>query len=291
MSRTRVRAPRSAPTGGTRCDPIGRGGPTRENGDRQLSCRSLVPMLQLPRPLLALLVGAALAHPASALTLLTEENPPFNYSENGKLTGLVTELVLETVKRANIPYAVEVLPWNRAYGRTQSERDTCLFATARLDNREKLFVWVGPYASNVWGVYGKGDFAGTVRLLADLKPYRIGAVVNDAKADYLKEGGVTNVKSVVDDRQNPPRLFLPKDDPNRIDLWVTGYYGAHQVARGAKVSDLKLVFVVREIPLYLACSPQTSPTVIKALTEALDKIRAEGLPEKLTAAYEKKFAQ
>jgi len=204
---------------------------------------------------------------------------------------LVDKGIAETVKRANIPYAVEVLPWNRAYGRTQSERDTCLFATARLDNREKLFVWVGPYASNVWGVYGKGDFAGTVRLLADLKPYRIGAVVNDAKADYLKEGGVTNVKSVVDDRQNPPRLFLPKDDPNRIDLWVTGYYGAHQVARSAKVSDLKLVFVVREIPLYLACSPQTSPTVIKALTEALDKIRAEGLPEKLTAAYEKKFAQ
>ena len=291
MSRTRARAPRSAPTGGTRCDPIGRGGPTRENGDRQLSCRSLVPMLQLPRPLLALLVGAALAHPASALTLLTEENPPFNYSENGKLTGLVTELVLETVKRANIPYAVEVLPWNRAYGRTQSERDTCLFATARLDNREKLFVWVGPYASNVWGVYGKGDFAGTVRVLADLKPYRIGAVLHDAKVEYLKEGGVTNVKAVADDRQNPPRLFLPKDDPNRIDLWVTGYYGAHEVARAAKVNELKLVFVVREIPLYLACSPQTSPAVIKALSEALDKIRAEGLPEKLTAAYEKKFAQ
>jgi polar amino acid transport system substrate-binding protein len=239
---------------------------------------------------IALLI-AAFALPVSALTLLTEENPPFNYTENGKLTGLVTELVEETARRASVPYTLEVLPWNRAYGRAQAERDTCLFATARLPNREKLFVWVGPYASNLWGVYGKGDFAGNVRALADLKPYRIGGVVNDAKVEYLKENGDTNITLVADDRLNPPRLALPKEDRNHVDLWVTGYYGARDVARAAKVADVKLVFVVRDIPLYLACSPQTSPAVIKALSEAVDKMRAEGMPAKVTAEYEKKFAQ
>jgi polar amino acid transport system substrate-binding protein len=248
-------------------------------------------MSRLARPLLTLALGLGWALQAGALTLLTEENPPFNYSEDGKLTGLVTELVLATVKRANVPYTVEVLPWNRAYGRAQAERDTCLFATARLDNREKLFTWVGPYASNVWGVYGRGDFANPVRLLSDLKPYRIGGVVNDAKVEFLRENGITNIKVAPDDRQNPGRLFLPKDDPNHLDLWVTGYYGAREVARAAKATDIKLVFVVREIPLYLACSPQTSPSVVKALSDAVDQIRAEGLPDKLTAAYEKKFAQ
>ncbi len=53
----------------------------------------------------------ALAAPVQAVTLLTEENPPFNYTENGKLTGLVTELVVEAAKRANVPYTIEVLPW------------------------------------------------------------------------------------------------------------------------------------------------------------------------------------
>ena len=243
------------------------------------------------RQLALALVVAALSLDSRALTLLTEENPPFNYTQDGKLTGLVTELVEETAKRANVPYTVELLPWNRAYSRAQAERDTCLFATARLPNREKQFVWVGPYASNLWAVYGKGDFGGNVRTLADLKPYRIGGVVNDAKVEYLKENGVLNIKMAPEDRQNPPRLLLAKDDPNRVDLWVTGYYGAREVMRTAKVSDVKLVFVVRDIPLYLACSPQTSPAVIKALSEAVDNIRAEGLPAKLTAAYEKKFAQ
>lgn len=245
--------------------------------------------------IVAVLVTAALAlasatH-AATLTLLTEENPPFNYTENGKLTGLVAELVADAVKRAGVPYVIEVLPWERAYTRTQAERDTCLFATARLDNREKLFVWVGPLANNLWGIYGRGDFSGTVRVLNDLKPYRIGGVVNDAKVEYLRENGVTNIRQVTEDRLNPPRLFLPADDRNRIDLWVTGFFGERAVAKAAKVGDIKLVFVLREIPLYLACSPQTSPAIVKALSEAVDKMRTEGVLARLGAAYEKKFAQ
>jgi polar amino acid transport system substrate-binding protein len=249
----------------------------------------LIALHRLRRLAVAGALAACVPVSAHALTLLTEENPPFNYTENGKLTGLVTELVLETAKRANVPYMVEVLPWNRAYVRAQAEKDTCLFATARLDSREKLFNWVGPFANNLWAVYGRGDFGGSVRLLTDLKPYRIGGVVNDAKVEYLKENGVTNIRQAIDDRMNPPRLFLPAEDPNHIDLWITGYYGEREVARAAKASDLKLVFIVREIPLYLACSPQTSPAVVKALSDGVEKMRAEGVLAKLAATYEKKF--
>ena len=237
------------------------------------------------------LAAACVPVPAFALTLLTEENPPFNYTANGKLTGLMTQLVGEAAKRANVPYTIEVLPWNRAYIRAQAEKDTCLFATARLDSREKLFNWVGPFANNLWAVYGRGNFAGSVRLLSDLKPYRIGAVVNDAKVEYLKENGVTNVKQVIEDRMNPPRLMLPAEDPNHIDLWVTGYYGEREVARAAKVADIKLVFIVREIPLYLACSPLTSKAVVTALSEAVEKMRADGVLAEAAATYEKEFVR
>ncbi len=46
-----------------------------------------------------LLSGSAI--PVHALTLLTKENPPFNYTENGRSTGLVTEVAQETMKRAD----------------------------------------------------------------------------------------------------------------------------------------------------------------------------------------------
>jgi len=239
----------------------------------------------------AVVLVASLPAAGAPLTLLTEENPPFNYSEDGRLTGMVAELVVEALARAKVPYAIEVLPWTRAYARAQAERDTCLFATARLPAREKLFTWVGPLAANLWGTYGRGDFSGSVRTLADLRRLRIGGVASDAKVEYLRENGVTNIRVAPEDRLNPPLLSLPAGHPDRIDLWVTGYYGARAVARAAKATDIKLVFIVREIPLYLACNPQTSKAALTALAEAVDAMRADGLLERVAATYEKRLAR
>ena len=247
----------------------------------------------LPRVCAVALVAALVlaTPPARALTLLTEENPPFNYTESGKLTGLATEIVLEMVRRTGLPMKIDVLHWNDAYRRAQAERETCLFATARLENRERLFAWIGPLANNFWGVYGRPEFSIPIRALDDLKAWRIGGVISDAKVEYLRENAITNIKAVPEDRLNPPRLLLPPEDPNRVDLWITGVYAARDVARAAGVANVKLVYVAREIPLYLACSPQTSATTLKALADAFEQVKAEGIPARINAAYEKKFGR
>jgi polar amino acid transport system substrate-binding protein len=240
---------------------------------------------------LAVMALGPVATPAFALTLLTEENPPFNYTDGGKLVGMATEIVNEMAKRAGVPVRTEVLQWDVGYRRAQAERDTCLFATARLENRERLFRWIGPIGVNLWGVFGAADFAGSVKTLTDLKGYRIGGVISDAKVEYLKENFVSNILQVPEDRLNPPRLQLPKGDPDRIDLWITGIYAARDVARAAKVGDLKLVLIAREIPLYLACSPQTRPEQVTALGAALEAINADGTQRRIIADYERRFAQ
>jgi polar amino acid transport system substrate-binding protein len=245
----------------------------------------------LPRVIFAVLLGMLVlaSPPVQSLTLLTEENPPFNFTEAGKLTGIATEIVLETVRRAGLPVKVEVLSWDEAYKRAQAQRETCLFATARLENRERLFAWIGPLANNFWGVYGKPDFSIPIRTLDDLKAWRIGGVLSDAKVEYLRENAVTNIKVVTDDKLNPPRLMLPADNPNRIDLWITGLYASRDVARAAGVPNVKLVYVAREIPLYLACSPQTSVATLKSLSEAFEQVKAEGIPARVIAEYAKRF--
>ncbi|MEO8306081.1 MAG: transporter substrate-binding domain-containing protein [Betaproteobacteria bacterium] len=252
-------------------------------------------MLPMPRLLLhafaALLAGATAAAPASALTLLTEENPPFNYTDKGKLTGSASDIVSEMATRAGVPVKFEVLPWDLAYVRTQGQREICLFATARLENRERLFLWVGPIATNLWAVFGKGDFAPQIRTLKDLAPYRIGTVLRDAKAEFLRENGVNELRSVREDAQNPPLLFLPRDNPDHIDLWITSLYSGREVARAAKVTDLKLIFIASEQPLFLACSPQTDRKVVKALGDALETMKADGTYKRITAEYEKRFPQ
>jgi polar amino acid transport system substrate-binding protein len=250
-------------------------------------------MMQLLRLGLAMMLLAAIAHAsrAATLTFLTEENPPFNYVENGKLTGSVTEIVMQIAIRAGQAVATEVLPWDTAFTRVQGEKNTCLFSTARLENRERLFLWVGPLATNPWGLYAKGDFAVPIKVLKDLAPYRIGAVIRDAKGEFLRENAITNLKLVRDDRDNPARLLLPAESPDHIDLWITGLYSAREIARQAKVSGVKLVFIAAEQPLYLACNPQTDRDTVKALADALEGLRADGTVARVNATYEAKFAK
>lgn len=248
-------------------------------------------------PFRRLLAAAALvalgfaAIPAAGLVLLTEENPPFNYTEKGKVIGMATEIVGEMAKRAKLPATIEVLPWDDAYVRAQAERGTCVFSTTRLESRERLFAWIGPIATNLWAIYGRGDFAAPIRTLKDLQPFRIGAVARDAKGEFLRENGVNNVKSVRFDSDNPSRLMLPKDDPNAIDLWISGLYAGRDLAKAAKVGDVKLVFIAAEQPLYLACSPQTPPAIVKGLAEALETLKADGTVKRITADYEARFAK
>ena len=242
------------------------------------------------RVVLTAIVAAALAAaPAHALTLLTEENPPFNFTEKGKLQGFVAEIVQDMATRAGIPVSVEVLPWDKAYVRAQGQKDVCLYATARLENRERLFLWVGPIATNPWAVYGKGDFALPIRSVKDLAPYKIGTVLRDVKNDFLRENAVNELRAAREDAQNPPRLLLPRDHPEHIDLWITGLYAGRDTAKTAKVTDIKLVFIANEELLYVACNPQTDRKIVKALSDALDGMKADGALNRITAEYEKRF--
>jgi polar amino acid transport system substrate-binding protein len=229
-----------------------------------------------------------LSQPASALKLLTEENPPLNYTENNKLTGMATEVVKEMIRRANVPAQFEVMVWADAYKRVQLDNETCLYSTARLPNRELLFKWVGPIAVNKWGLFAKSGFSQPINKLADVKPYRIGGVVRDAKTEYLKQKGITHIFEVDDDKLNPPKLTLDRKEPQRIDLWITSIARAKEVAAQAKAPDVKLVLVVREVDSYLACNPRTSEATLKALSAALDEIKKDGTYKKIVDRYESK---
>lgn len=216
------------------------------------------------------------ASAAQALTLLTEENPPFNYTDQGKVVGISTEIVSELGKRSGIATQIRSMPWEKAYIAVQADKETCLYSTARLDNRERLFFWIGPIATNRWVLIGKGDFAGSVKTVEDARKYRVGVVAKDAKIEFLMSKGVTDLREVSEDSLNPPRLVLNRDDPNRIDLWATSAYGARGTAARANVKDLKLILRLHEVPLYLACGRNTSAQTVQALGRAFEQIKKDG---------------
>lgn len=243
----------------------------------------------MARALIFATLLALAAAPAAALTLVTEESPPYNFTEGGKVTGLSTETLLEAGRRARVPIKIEVLVWDQAYQRAQSKADTCVYSTVRLENRERLFRWVGPVSSNRWGLYAKEGFAVPLKTLADARPLRIGAVKNDAKVEVLKDNAVTNIVLADEDRQNPPKLTLDRKKEGGIDLWITGIYAARRVAAAAGVKDIKLVLPAGEVNLWLACNPAVPRETTDALNKAIQAIRDDGTFAKIIQPYDAKY--
>src|SRR5882672_6774551 len=144
------------------------------------------------RAFLALSLAAPAAH---ALTLVTEENPPCNYPEQGKAVGMSTEIVAELGARGGIPLQIQSMRWEKGYIAVQRDKETCIYSTVRLDNREQLFAWIGPIATNQWVLIGRSDFTG-VKVVEDARKYRVGVVARDAKIEFLMSKGVTDLREV-----------------------------------------------------------------------------------------------
>jgi len=223
---------------------------------------------------------AAFSAPAAALTLLTEENPPLNFTRDGKAAGTSTLVVQEAARRANLPGEVKVVPWNDGYAQAESNPDVCLFSTVRTPARFKLFQWVGPINRGVYSLFGRASFADQPKRVDDLKQYRIG-VVNDARATYLRQRGFERLVALERDQDLPPMLVT---NPNQdgVDLWMTQAHGAEETARRAGVKDLKLVFSgIMSQDYWLACNLRMAPETVKALQSALAEMRKDGTMQKL----------
>lgn len=234
-------------------------------------------------PFFLSLASVSLAQ-AQSLTFLTEENPPFNFTEGGKPAGLSTAVVTEMAKRAGIEARVESGVWDAAYRRAQSEKNVCLYSTAQLENRRALFSWIGPIATNSWVLVAGPDFKAALRSDADVRKFKVGAVKTDAKAELLRARGITNIVETDSEAQIPALFALAKDDPRRIDLWVSGAYAYRDIAQKAKVSNVKIVYSLTSQPLYLACSPATDKTAVSKLNAALAGMKKDGSLAKLVPA-------
>ncbi len=216
-------------------------------------------------------LAATSAAVAAPLQLVTENNPPFNFADGKDVKGTSTEAVRALLAKAGLEAKITVMKWDDAYTLAQASANTCIYSTARVDNREKLFKWFGPIATNHWALYALPAFDKPIKVARDARFFKIGAVKNDAKVDFMRKEGASSIREADKDADNPARLALPKTDPNAIDLWITGEATAKEVAAKAGVKEIKQVLVVRKQDLYLACNPRTDKGTLAKLEAAAKK--------------------
>jgi len=211
---------------------------------------------------------------AQELTVISEDNPPFNFIKDGVFTGSATEVVREIMRRLDLPTEIQVLTWARAYQLALTQPNVILFSTARTKEREHLFHWVGPIYKVRFGFYARTGAGPSLTCLADAK--KVGAIAtykDDVREQILKTLGFTNL-----DSSKSPTSNLKKLLAGRVDLWLYSNLGVPSVARqiGIDPAEVELVLPFKDLDVYIAVSKSTPRVVVDKWQAALDDMKRDG---------------
>lgn len=220
------------------------------------------------------------------LTFLTEENPPFNYLENGVAKGMAVEVLHHIWERIGTPRKdVTVMPWARAYDAAQSKPGTVLFVTARLPAREKLFKWVGPITMTKLVLLTTRERDIKLSSDDDIKNYTVGVLGGDYTEILMKEKGVTaNRLDVSPDYKSSVLKLLA----GRIDLMVKGEKSLNEFLKsiGQSPDDFKVIRRITGAQVCFAFHRDTPDSVIKQYQGALNSLKSDGTLGRVVRKYQ-----
>ncbi len=213
----------------------------------------------------------------ATLTYYTEQFPPYNYRENGTLKGVAVDLLGEiTGKMGNRVTAdqVHLVPWTDGYQAALTQKNTVLFSTYWLPERELYFKWAGPIFTDRYVLFAGRDRAITIKSPGDLKEYRIGVITDDAAIQQLLNIGVDKSQLVSDTNAS---VLIGKLNRGEIDLWcypeAVGQSIAQQVT--GNYYFFKIVFRLQSVSSYYAFSKDVPDSTVQSFQQALDSIKQE----------------
>ena len=227
--------------------------------------------------------GAGSSTSADTLTFLSNNSMPFGAEKEGKPVGFAVEIMQEIMQRLGRADTIEFDDWKVVYERTLTEPNTVLWPPSRTPEREALFKWVGPLIPEKVVLFARKDAGLIINSLEDAKKVGgIATVAGYASEKLLKKHGFTNLVSQRGAMQGPDALKF-----GRVDLWISSNITMKQTALAANVDpDLfEPLFVVKEIPSYLAFSKSIPDEVVNQWQAALDNMKRDGTWERIVSGW------
>ncbi len=228
-----------------------------------------------------LLLSAVAA--ATDLQLLTEENPPLNFSENGQPKGLSVDVVQEIKRRVGNTNTIEIQPWARAYRTASTQANVAIFIMARTPAREDLFQWVGPVSASIASLYGKRGSGLRISSLDDAKAVDRILVVRDFYThQLLQKLGFNNLELVP-----KPETMVKMAVNGRAPLMFAANITLPDLLEkaGAKRGDVELLYTITSLQTYIGFSLGTPKEVVTSWQAALDSMKRDGTYANLYAKW------
>lgn len=209
------------------------------------------------------------------LNYLTEEWAPFNYQEDGNVTGISVEILEAVFKNTGLNRSqvnVRIVPLEEGFQIAQNNTSTVLFSIVRTPERESLYKWAGPFTKASFVLYAPMSRNITISSPEDLNKYQIGAVKSSIENNLLTSKGV-NASQIVNGK-NPEDLLRMLEE-GQIDLWATGdLAGRHQMLQTATDPNAyEIVYNLKENDLYYIFSENVPDTLVNAFQQALENVR------------------
>jgi len=217
---------------------------------------------------------------SAPLQFLTHEFAPMNYTENGEVVGLCTDIVKELQRRTGLTASFTMLPWPRAYKIASSSPNVAIFFIAQTEDRRPLFDWVGPIVNVPAGFYAKTGSTLRLENVADAKKAKMIIVHHESHLEeILIKLGFTNLLSV-NSPEDAVRILMLSDDDT---LMLLTSAPVHLILKkhGYPDNAIKEIMVARRSQGYLGISKGTPPDVAKRMQKALDDMKRDRTFDKL----------
>ncbi|MDE1145487.1 MAG: transporter substrate-binding domain-containing protein [Azospirillaceae bacterium] len=234
---------------------------------------------------------------AVSLTLLTEENPPLNFTDpaTGRVTGIMGDLIPPLMAAAGIAYQIQVMPWRRAYHTAQEVPGTCLFAMNQTAERQAQFQWVTPvvqggaafFARRDWLHYDHAHPDG-VHAVAGLDEVKTLAAQPGAAPILVPAGTVlasTLRAQGLEVTEVELGRMMPMLAAGRADLVAAGAISGKWMVRQAGVAA-DPVFSFAVDPVGIGCNLGTDPALVERLRRALDTLKRDGTLARIVRNYQ-----
>jgi polar amino acid transport system substrate-binding protein len=222
---------------------------------------------------------------AEAFKAYSENMPPYNYIENGKVSGISTQILKKITKNSSVYISkTEILPWKRAYEKVLSTKNTVLYSVGRSAQRENHFAWVGPIDSIRVGVVAKRSSKFNILKITDFKSYKIGTITSSFVEEKLLKEGINknSLDSFVSIESQVKKLVSGRVDMLAFSIPAICYFLQKM---GEDLNAYEEVYLLGEADLYFAFNKDSDNEMISELNRNIKNINSKNLSKSYTLSY------
>lgn len=245
------------------------------------------PQASIRRSLSTLCVSAtlllSLGAQADTIQVVTEDSS-YSSLKDGKVVGVASELVEQTLAKAGITdYHMSLYPWARAYDMARLEPNVLIYPIIRSDEREPLFKWVGEFdhvTPLFYKLRARHDIV--IKDLQDAKHYTVGVIRDDSRQEYLDSKGFSKMVVSANNLDNLRKLLS-----GQVALVPMPEREAREQCDDLHINfdELESVYTLDELSkgLYVALSNKTPDDTAKRIASAFAQLKDDGTLARLLA--------